>query len=90
MNSYLGRPLRASEFCNRRRTEEEARETILDFLRRDNHRPIMVGELALRIGPLWSLADTESLAYRMVAEGKIREATPKEVAAWGHDGFFLV
>lgn len=90
MNSYLGRPLRASEFCNRRRTEEEAREAILDLLRRNNHRPIMVGELALYIGPLWSLADTEKLAYRLVAEGKLREATPKEVAAWSHDGFYLV
>lgn len=81
--------MRASEFCNRRRSEEEAREAIIDLLRRDSHHPIMVGELALYIGPLWSLVDTENLAYRMVAEGKLREATPEEVKLYGHNGFYL-
>jgi hypothetical protein len=53
---------------------EKARERALSFLR---SRPALIGEVALAIGPLWSLEETEDLLDSLVLEGSVtREAGP--------------
>jgi hypothetical protein len=58
----------------RRPTEAEARSNMLEMLRA---RPALVGELAIAIGPSWSLDETERLLEDLVGEGVLtRETTP--------------
>lgn len=54
--------------------KEKARERALSFLR---SRSALIGEVALAIGPLWSLEETEDLLDSLVLEGSVtREAGP--------------
>jgi hypothetical protein len=58
----------------RRPSEEEARSNMIQMLRA---RPALVGELAIAIGPSWSLDETERLLDELVTEGVLtREDTP--------------
>ncbi len=74
----------------KRKTEDTARGKIKDFLAKNIYRPVLVGELAMHIGHLWSLFETEQLVEKMIAEGVLREASQKEMQRFDLRGFFLV
>ena len=52
----------------RKATGAEARERVLELLRKVE-RPVLIGEAALVIGPLWTLEETEALLEGLVTEG---------------------
>ncbi len=57
-----------------RPSKESARQNALNFLR---GRSSLVGEVAVAIGPSWSLDETESLLEELRGEGLVqRENTP--------------
>jgi len=56
-------------------TRDEAKERILTGPRK---RILLVGDVALLLGPLWSLVETEALLYEMVQEGSLRTLTTEE------------
>jgi len=56
-------------------TCDQAKERILT----GPHRRILrVGDVALLLGPLWSLVETEALLHEMVQEGTLRGLTDEE------------
>lgn len=65
----------------KKQSREEAKKTILRHAERREH-PVLVGEAALVLGPLWSLTEVESLISEMVREGGIRPITEEEKARW--------
>jgi len=77
-----------------KKTEEKAREIVVCYMQKKQYRPVLVGELALEIGPLWTLDDTEFLLNCMLREGSVRRATEKEKSQYcieyDADGYFLV
>jgi hypothetical protein len=77
-----------SGFC--KASEAEARERITTILTEQSYRPVLIGEMSLRIGPLWSLKETEVLVETMVQEGLLRPATEEESRNYFRGGFFLV
>lgn len=52
-----------------RPSKEKARQNVLNFIQ---GRSALVGEVALAIGPSWSLAETETLLEELIGEGLVK------------------
>lgn len=73
-----------------RLTQTVARERALDYIKQ-RARPVLIGEVSIAIGALWSLEETEELLLQMVGENLIRRLTPDECQAYKvQEGFALV
>lgn len=57
---------------------EEAKARVLELFRKTPHRPVLIGEAALLLGPMWTLGETESLLAQMRTEGVIRKTVPSD------------
>lgn len=69
---------------------EEACAVLLSLFTRTT-RPVLVGPATIRLGPLWSLDDTQALFDRLVEEGKVRHVTDEEARQFDvSDGYLLV
>ena len=68
-----------------RLTRTIARGRALDFIKQ-KARPVLVGEVSLAIGSLWSLEETEELLLQMAEEKIIRKLTPEECRTRTHKG----
>ena len=56
----------------------EAKQKALDFIRKKQG-PVLVGEIALFLGPYCSLVDAEELLSELASEKFIRRLTPSEL-----------
>ena len=65
----------------RKKSRDEAKKSILWHAERRAH-PFLVGEVALVIGPLWSLVEVEGLIAELVREGTIRAISDEEKKRW--------
>ncbi len=65
----------------KKKSRDEAKETVLRHAERRDH-PFLVGEVALAIGPLWSLTEVEGLISEVVRGGGIRPITEEEKERW--------
>lgn len=60
---------------------EDRKAVALEFIR-GKHRPVLVGEVAIYLGPYCTLGQAEKLLSELVQENKIRRASPKEMAKY--------
>lgn len=42
------------------------------------HRPVLIGPMAMLLGPFWGLKETEQLLIELVTQGEARYATKQE------------
>lgn len=61
-----------------KRTPEDSKTVALEFIR-GKHRPVLVGEVAIYLGPYCSLKSAEGILSSLLIENKIRKATPQEM-----------
>jgi len=58
-------------------SHEEAKKALLRYLDRKRG-PLLVGEAAVTLGPLWSFKETEVVLAELVEEGSLRLAREDE------------
>jgi hypothetical protein len=72
-----------------KKTLPDVRGEIVAFFKRNFHRPVFIGQVAITIG--CSLADTEAFFDALCHEGTLRPLSPEEAKRAGIEhGFLLV
>lgn len=59
---------------DRKATRDEARERALELLH-NRGRPTLIGEVAMAIGHLWTLEETEALLEQLAREGLVKRVS---------------
>lgn len=61
---------------------QEAKEETLRYFE-SKSRPVVIGEVAMHLGPTWTLDEVDSMFSKLVSDGKIRCLTAEERWATG-------